>query len=361
MDQDLAFWVGLNYLEGIGPQRFKLLLDYFGTAKAAYEAGEKIWRELGLPDKVVRDFLEHRKIFKPVEFLEKTLKKNIKVIRFTDKDYPRGLKQISDCPPILYIMGEIRPEDEIAIGVVGTRKISGYGREVTEILTRDLVASGLTIVSGMALGVDTVAHQTTIENGGRTIAVLGTGVDVIYPPQNRDLHAEIVKHGAVVSEMAPGKFVSRGVFPARNRIIAGLSLGVIVTEGAEDSGALITAKDAANYGREVFAVPGPITSYLSAASSILIKNGAKLVYNVKDILDELKLETRSLKLEAKKVIADNPDEAKILEILTNGELHIDMIVKIAGMKVSEVSGLLTLMEIKGKIKNLGGMIYRIAR
>lgn len=357
----MAFWVGLNYLEGIGPQRFKLLLDYFGTAKTAYEASEKIWKELGLPNKVVDDFLKFRQSFNPQKFLDETLIKDIKIIRFTDKDYPSNLKQISDCPPILYIMGEIRPEDGLSIGVVGTRKISGYGWEVTEILTRDLVASGLTIVSGMALGVDTVAHQTAIETSGRTIAVLGTGVDVIYPAQNRDLHAEIIKHGAVVSEMAPGKYVVRGVFPARNRIIAGLSLGVVVTEGAEDSGALITAKDAANYGREVFAVPGPITSYLSAASSILIKNGAKLVYNVKDILDELKLETRNLKLEAKKVIPENADEEKILKILAKENLHIDTIVKISGMEVSRVSSLLTLMEIKGKIKNLGKMTYAITR
>lgn len=361
MDQDLPYWIAFNYFEGIGPVRFKVLLDYFGTAKAAYEASEKIWKELGLPNKVVHDFLELRRNFKQEKFLEEIKIKNIKVIKFIDKNYPELLRQISDCPPVLYVKGELLPEDNLAIGIVGTRKITSYGREATEILTRDLVASGLTIVSGMALGVDTVAHQTAIEAGGRTIAVVGTGVDLIYPPENKSLYEKIIQHGAVVSEVAPGNYVARGIFPARNRIISGLSLGVVVTEGAQDSGSMITAKDAASQGREVFAVPGPITSYLSAAPSILIKNGAKLVYKVSDILDELKIEARSKKLEARKVVAENPDEEKILKILANEQVHIDNLVRISGLETGKVSSLLTLMEIKGKVKKLGGMMYCIAR
>lgn len=361
MEKDLPFWIAFNVFEGIGPQRFKLLLDYFGTAKKAYLAPEKTWRKIGLNDKLVDNFLIFRQKFNPEKFLEQAKKKEIKILTLKDKTYPELLKQISDAPAVLYIKGEFRPEDNLALAVVGTRKISSYGREVTEILVRDLVVSGLTIVSGMARGVDSLAHRTAIEAGGRTIAVLGCGVDLVYPPENRELYEKVIQHGAVVSEVPPGQYVVRGIFPARNRIISGLSLGVLVTEGAEDSGSLITARDAAQQGREVFAVPGPITSSLSAAPSMLIKNGAKLVYNVSDILDELKIESRKWKIESKKIIPENPEEEKILEILADGPVHIDNLVRISGMETGQVSSLVTLMEIKGKIKNLGGMVYALVR
>lgn len=361
MNQDLPFWIAFNVFSGIGPARFKLLLDYFKTAKKAYEARELVWRKLGLPEKLVDDFLRFRSQFNPQKFLEQVEKKGIKILTIKDKAYPELLRQISDAPPILYIKGELKPEDSLAVAVVGTRKISSYGREVTEILTRDLVVSGLTIVSGMARGVDSLAHKTAMENGGRTIAVLGCGVDLIYPPENKALYEQIIGQGAIVSEVAPGQYVAKGIFPARNRIIAGLSLGVVVTEGAEDSGALITARDAASQGREVFAVPGPITSFLSAAPSILIKEGAKLVYNVSDILEELDIKAKSKKQIAKRILPENPEEEKILKILADGQAHIDNLVRISEMKTGEVSSLLTMMEIKGKVKNLGGMVYTIAK
>lgn len=361
MDQDLPYWIAFNYFEGIGPVRFKILLDYFGTAKKAYEAPNDTWQKIGLPLNLTANFLLFRQKFAPQKFLEEIRQKNIKILTLRDKNYPELLAQISDAPPVLYIKGEIKPADSLSIGVVGTRKISSYGREVTEILVRDLVANGLTIVSGLARGVDSLAHQTTIACGGRTIAVLGCGVDLVYPPENKPLYEEIIKTGAVISEVPPGKYVMKGIFPARNRIISGLSLGVLVTEGAEDSGSLISARDAANQGREVFAVPGPITSYLSAAPSILIKNGAKLVYNVSDILDELDIKSKIKSQKAKEVIPENPEEEKIIKILVDGQAHIDNLVRISGMGTGQVSSLLTLMEIKGKVKNLGGMVYALMR
>ncbi len=361
MDNDLPFWLAFNVFVGIGPQRFKLLLKYFGKAQKAYLAPEETWRKIGLNDKLVDNFLIFRQRFNPQKFLEQVEKKGIGILSLKDKSYPQPLREISDCPPILYIKGELRAQDSLAIAVVGTRKISSYGREVTEILTRDLVASGLTIVSGLARGVDSLAHRTAIETGGRTIAVLGCGVDLVYPPENKGLYEEIIKHGAVVSEVPPGQYVAKGIFPARNRIIAGLSLGVLVTEGAEDSGSLISARDAANQGREVFAVPGPITSYLSAAPAILIKNGAKLVYHVSDILDELDIKSKVKKQKAKEIIPDNPEEEKILKILANEQVHIDNLVRISKLGTGQVASLLTLMEIKGKIKNLGGMVYTICK
>lgn len=361
MNKDLPYWLAFNVFTGIGPQRFKVLLDYFGSAKKAYEAEEKILRQIGLAPKLVDDFLIFRKQFNPQKFLEVVLKKGITILTLKDKDYPVNLRQISDAPPVLYVKGIIKRGDLLALAVVGTRKISSYGREVTEILVRNLVASGLTIVSGMARGVDSLAHRTAIEAGGRTIAVLGCGADLIYPPENRQLYQEIISHGAVVSEVPPGQYVARGIFPARNRIISGLSLGVLVTEGACDSGALITARDAAQQGREVFAVPGPITSPLCAAPSILIKEGAKLVLNVSDILEELKIEARVKKSIAKSVLPENPEEEEVLKILAEGQLYIDEIVRVSGLETGKIASLLALMEIKGKVKNLGGMVYTIAR
>ena len=361
MKADLPYWIAFNVFEGVGPARFKVLLEFFGSAKKAYEASEKTLIKIGLPQNLVAKFLLFRQKFNPAKFLETITKKGIKILALKDKSYPELLRQIADAPPILYIKGEIKPEDALALAVVGTRKISSYGREVTEILTRDLVASGLTIVSGMARGVDSLAHKTAIEAGGRTIAVLGCGVDLVYPPEGKQLYQEIIKSGAVISEVPPGQYVARGIFPARNRIISGLSLGVLVTEGAQDSGSLITARDAACQGREVFAVPGPITSSLSAAPSILIKEGAKLVYNVSDILEELKIETRKQKLETRKVIPESPEEETILKILSGGQAHIDELVRQSAMETGKVASLLTLMEIKGKVKNLGGMVYTISK
>ncbi len=361
MDSDLPFWLAFNVFSGIGPQRFKLLLDYFGTAKKAYLAPEKTWRKIGLNSNLVDNFLVFRQKFNPQKFLEQVEKKDIKILSLKDKGYPRLLREINDCPPILYIKGEIREEDSLALAVVGTRKISAYGREVTEIITRDLVVSGLTIVSGLARGVDSLAHRTAIEAGGRTIAVLGCGVDLVYPPENKELYEKIIAHGAVVSEVPPGQYVAKGIFPARNRIISGLSLGVLVTEGAKDSGSLISARDAASQGREVFAVPGPITSYLSAAPAILIKNGAKLVYHVSDILEELDIKSKAKKQKAREIIPDNPEEEKILKLLGEGQTHIDNLVRISKLEAGKVASLLTIMEIKGKIKNLGGMVYSISK
>lgn len=206
---------------------------------------------------------------------------DIKIINISDKNYPFLLKQIPDPPEILYVKGEL-PEGPM-LAVVGTRKMTPYGREVTAKLTAGLVEAGFAIVSGMALGVDTVAHQTALAAGGQTVAVLGAGVDIIYPRENKNLYGNIFGHGAIISEVPPGKMVERKLFPARNRIISGLSLGVLVTEGAIDSGSLITARAALDQGREVFAVPG------SAGADYLIDQGAKSITDVSDILSELRL------------------------------------------------------------------------
>lgn len=280
MDQEKTYWVAFSVFPGIGPVRFRLLLDRFGSAKAAWAAP--------LSEK----FIHFRKTFDIEEYLERLAKLHVSVLTLNDPKYPRLLKEISDPPFLLYIRGVNTGEPinlQKTIAVVGTRNITRYGVEVTQKIVKDLVAAGFTIVSGLAYGVDAVAHQTAIDCGGKTIAVLGCGIDIIHPPSNARLYREISEggFGAVISEMPLGLRPNKGLFVARNRIVSGLSLGVVVTEGAEDSGTLITARHAADQGREVFAVPGPITSLMSRGPARLLKNGAKLVESAEDIIEEL--------------------------------------------------------------------------
>lgn len=358
---DKPYWVAFNNFEGIGPQRFKLLINYFGSAQKAWRASRENFLKIGLGEKLVADFCNFRREFNPEDYFQTLSLEKISVLILAEKDYPELLRQIPLAPAVLYFKGKMTSED-LALAVVGTRKITSYGRQVTEILTQNLVAEGLTIVSGLARGVDSLAHKTAIEAGGRTIAVLGSGVDVIYPPENKKLSEEIIKNGgAVISEFPMETPPVPGNFPARNRIISGLSLGVLVTEAAEDSGSLITTSWAADQGREVFAVPGPITSPMSVGTAELIKKGAKLVYNVKDILEELNLKQKTQNLRAREIIGEGEEEVVILQILGRESLHIDEIVQLSKMETGKVNSIITLMEMKGKLKNLGGMVYAVAR
>ncbi len=368
---ELKFWLGFSSFPGIGPLRFKLLLNYFSSATKAWRAEVKTLLSIGLGEKLTYKFDHFRKTFLLDDYIKDIEKKEIKVITLKDKTYPKLLSQISDAPFLIYVRGDLtilndppaggRPR----IGVVGTRKITGYGEEVTRKITQGLVDCGVTIVSGMAYGVDAVAHNTAVESGGKTIAVLGCGVDIIHPRANTTLYWQIIKkYGAVISEFPVGMYAEKGMFPARNRIISGLSLGVVVTEGAEDSGALITARCAAEQGREVFAVPGPITSQMSGAPTILLKQGAKLVTEAGDILEELKLSNYPINKLSNKPINEqmqklSNDERKILELLQNESLHFDDIVKKSGINASKLGSILTMMEMKGLVKNLGGGIYTI--
>lgn len=280
MTEEQSYWVAFSVFPGIGPVRFGHLLDTFGTAKAAWEAP--------LSDK----FNQFKKTFNVDEYLKKLDTLHVSVLPLNDPKYPKLLKEISDPPFLLYIRGKNTGEAinlNKTIAVVGTRKITPYGQKVTRELVTELVAHGFTIVSGMAYGVDAVAHQAAIDAGGKTIAVLGCGIDIIAPPSNARLYRAIGEQGfgAIISEIPLGLRPNKGLFTSRNRIISGLSLGVLVTEGTETSGALITARYAGEQGREVFAVPGPISSIFSKGPARLIKNGAKLVETVEDILNEI--------------------------------------------------------------------------
>ena len=358
MKSDLPYYVSLAAAPGIGPAKFKILLKFVKSAREIWEEEPRILIKI-LGEKTARNFLKYRQNTNPQEYLEKIKSKDINIITIEDNNYPKLLKEIADPPHVLYVRGDLSPKlFKKSIAVVGSRKMTNYGREVTEILVRDLVSAGFTIVSGLAYGVDSYAHRVTIGNGGQTVAVLGGGVDRVYPRENESLAREIEKgHGAVISEFPLGMDSMPGNFPARNRIISGLSMGVLVTEAGDKSGSLITAGQAGEQGREVFAVPGPIHSKLSQGPYALIKQGAKLVSNVNDILEELKFS--GIKSQEKEIKGDNEEENKILELIKSGTAHVDQITRKTGIPASKVGSTLSLMEIKGKVKSLGSGIFSL--
>lgn len=287
-EKTLPYYLGFSYCLGIGPVRFKQLLSHFGSEKNAYNAKETEIAQVVGP-KIAHDFATFRMQFKSDSIISLLSKKSIQAIGLDHKDYPKQLAHISDPPICLYVKGDVSTLSnyEKLFGIVGTRKPSSYGLQVTELFTKELVAYGFSIVSGLALGIDSKAHDTCIRNDGITIAVLGCGVDIVYPPGNKRLYDQIIENGgAIISEFPPEHTVAPGLFIARNRIIAGLSRGVLVVEGAKNSGALTTARYAAQEGRDVFAPPVPLTSSLSFAPHLLLKEGASLALSPTDIIEE---------------------------------------------------------------------------
>lgn len=355
------YWLAFSTFTKIGPRKFALLREFFGSAEKAWGADLEKLLETGLPQKLIHDFEDHRRNFDFSSYFLRLKTLKINSILLEDINYPENLKRIADPPFCLYIIGELLPEDSLAIGVVGTRKITSYGKEVTEKLTTELTISGLTIVSGLAYGVDSIAHSSALASNGRTIGVWAGGLDTVESGFRQNLVKQIVekKKGAIVSEFPLGFQPNRTTFPQRNRIISGLSLGVLVTEAAEDSGSLITAKFAKKQGRLVFAVPGPITSGQTKGTAELLKNGAKLVYDVNDILGGLDMEKRREGERARRVLPEDEDEKIVLVLLQNESKHIDEIVRETKMETSKVSSLLTIMEMKGMVKGLGNGEYGI--
>jgi len=358
MNKELAFWVATSAIPGVGSATFNYLLRYFKRLQKFWEAPLEKIKKLKVDSKTREAILEFRQKVDPKIYLETVYERGIKVVSLPDRDYPANLRQISDSPPVLYYKGSLLPQDDLAIAVVGARYATVYGRQVTEMLALELVGAGLAIVSGLARGIDSIAHRAALDAGGRTIAVLGSGVDLIYPPENKALAEKIIQNGAIVSEFPLGFPSVPSNFPARNRIISGLSLGVLVTEAAVDSGSLITAGCAAEQGREVFAVPGPINSKMSVGVNNLIKEGVHPVTEAADILEILDIERRKVKVkvESQKKPMDR-DQVKILKILDGGSKHVDLIVRESGLTVEKVSSALSMMEISGFIKNYGSGIW----
>jgi DNA processing protein len=272
----------------LGTSRVNLLFDFFGSYQKIWESSVSDLISLGVSERLVFGFEKYRKGLSPNVFFEKLLHLQIKFGTILDSDYPKNLKDLPDAPMVLYYLGKFNPIDSRGIAVVGSREMTTYGQKITDLLIPDLVREKFTIISGLARGIDTAAHKATLKVGGRTIAVVACGLDMVYPPENKLLAKEILRKGVLFSEYPPGVYVRPNFFVQRNRIISGLSKGVLVIEGAARSGTLLTASQAAIQGRPVFAIPGRVDEPLSAASHFLIKNGAVLVRNVEDILSELK-------------------------------------------------------------------------
>ncbi|KPL77863.1 DNA processing protein DprA [Ornatilinea apprima] len=352
-----AYWIGFNLVKGVGAVRLQGLLDFFGNLEMAWNAPYDALRQAGLSEKIVEQFLILRKQVDLSRIMERIDQAGIRVFTWSDEDYPRRLREIDQSPPVLYCKGTIEPEDEWAVAVVGTRRISAYGRQVTQELSAFLARRGVTVVSGLARGVDALAHQTAIQNGGRTFAVLGSGVDKIYPPEHRKLAQEISERGAVISDYAPGTPPDGSNFPPRNRIISGLTLATVVIEAGETSGALITANFAANQGRDVFAVPGSIYAPQSIGANRLIQDGARPLLKMDDVLESLNLQNIFEKQTARRVLPGDEVEARLLKCLSREPLHIDEISANSGLSIDKVSATLVMMELKGMVQQVGGMNY----
>lgn len=357
----LRYWIGFSKVPGIGPVRLKNLLDYYGNIEAAWQANPGELRAIGLDRRSVESLVKVRSTVNLDAELEKLDRYQVTVITWDDADYPRLLKTIPDPPAVLYVRGTLTAQDDWSLGVVGTRHATAYGKECTQLLVGEVAQNGVTIISGLAYGIDTIAHQTALQVGGRTLAVLGSGVDVIYPADNRKLGQSIIESGALVSEFPLGTRPEAGNFPRRNRIISGLSIGVMFVEGSEKSGARITTDFALEQGREVLAVPGSILRNSGSGPNYLIQNGAKLVTCAKDIMEELDLTMVTQHTEAREIIPANQTEAILLEHLSPEPVHADDLSRQTGLSAADVASTLTMMELKGMVRQVGGMNYVLIR
>jgi DNA processing protein len=409
------FHLAFSLVNGIGPKTFLLLLEYFKSAEKAWNSSSKELQKAGISEKLIQKFENARNNFNFQKYNELLKLKKASFVAQCDGEYPELLKQIPNPPIVLFTKGDIgilrgsvstalrsqfdlnessnasvpadkfhsssgyvpqkrdlaktslrqnapRAKNSSSIAIVGTRKITNYGSVITKMFASELAMSGFIVVSGLAMGVDAVAAQGAIEANGKTIAVLGNGVDLCFPSSNKNLYDKILAgNGVIISEFPLGQGPTLGSFPSRNRIIAGLSLGVLVTEGALDSGSLITADYAFKFNRKVFAVPGPITSSLSVAPLKLIEKGAKLVTDAKDICNELRIKNYELRTKKDDVNFQNlnKDELKIVKLLENESLSFDEIVRSSRIEPSKLGALLSVMEIKGLVKNIGNGSYVI--
>jgi DNA processing protein len=356
---DTKYYIAISKVPGIGPARVRRLCDYFGSLEHAWRATLGDLLSAGLDAKSAMSLVAMRRDADPDSELERLGKIGARAITWESSDYPERLRPLDGMPPVLYVLGEFAPQDAWAVAVVGTRKATAYGREAAARLCVGMAEAGITVVSGMARGIDTVAHRAALDAGGRTLAVLGSGLDVLYPPENRQMMRQIVEEGrgAVLTEYPLGTQPDAMNFPARNRIIAGLALGVLVVEAGEKSGALITVDFALEQGRDVFAVPGPITSRLSDGPNNLLKRGARCVTTAADILEELDMNLVTEQVEAVRALPADPTERMLLEYLQDSAQHIDDLTNKSGLPASTVSAVLTMMELKGMVRCMGGMQY----
>jgi DNA processing protein len=359
--QEIKYWVGFSLVPGIGRVKMMQLESHFGNLAEAWKAVSADLRQSGLDTGSIRTINMWRPRISLDEEMAKLERHGVKVLTYHDDGYPARLKEIYDYPPLLYIRGSLLSEDEWCLAVVGTRRATVYGRQVAEEISADLARNKITVVSGLARGIDSVAHSSALAAGGRSIAVFACGLDIVYPGENAGLARQIMGQGALISEYPLGTRPKADKFPRRNRIMSGMSLGVLVVEASETSGAIITAHLAAEQNREVFAVPGSIISTASRGTNRLIQEGAKLVRGYSDILEELNLTTVARQMEMKEIIPASDTESRLLKELSAEPIHIDEVCQSSGLPASAVSSTLAIMELKGLVKQVGNMNYILAR
>jgi DNA processing protein len=361
---DTKYWIGFTLIPGIGRVRFSKLEQHFGKLERAWQASATELETAGLDSRSIEAVVSNRPKISLDAEMEKLERYKVTVLTYKDEAYPFRLKEIYEPPPVIYVRGSLTPEDDWCLAVVGTRRPTYYGREVSEQIAGDLARNRITIVSGLAKGIDVTAHRAALDSGGRSIAVFGCGLDIVYPREHVKLARQIMENGALISEFPLGTTPRRENFPLRNRIMSGLSLGVLVVEAGEVSGALITAGHALEQNREVFAVPGSVLSAVSRGTNRLIQEGAKLVSGANDILEELNLTMAVQQIEVKELVPATETESTILQILRNlspEPTHIDEVGHQSRLPIATVSSALSMMELKGMVKQVGGMNYIIAR
>ncbi len=355
---DKLYWIGFNLVRGIGPVRLQSLLDHFGSIESAWMARAGEYQSAGLNQKTIENILQIRNELDLDAFYTRISAEGIQVYTWADAEYPIRLKNIPHPPPVLYVRGEILADDHWTVAIVGTRRVTSYGRQVTEQVATYLARQGVTVISGLARGVDGIAHHTALLQGGRTLAVLGSGVDQIYPPEHRQLAEKIMQHGAIISDYPPGTPPDAVNFPPRNRLISGLSAAVVVIEAGETSGALITATFAAEQGKDVFAVPGGIYSPQSKGTNRLIQQGATPLLDVRDILEQLDIRHVDQYKQASLMLPADEVESALLKILQLEPMQIDEIKAQSGLAVEKISAGLTMLELKGLVRQVNGSAYQ---
>lgn len=357
---ELKYWLAFSTVKGVGAVRFRKLISHFGQLSNAWNASAEALLAAGMTEKIAAGIVLQRNKL-DVDTLEEALvRKGIKTLTWNDSKYPRYLKEINQPPPVLYYRGSIEPQDELAIAIVGTRNVTSYGRQLTKDTAAYLAGNGVTIVSGLARGVDAIAHQAALDIGGRTLAVLGSGVDVIYPPEHRKLAEKIIRQGALISDYFPGTQPEGANFPPRNRIISGLSRGTVVIEAGEKSGALITAKFSVDQGREVFAVPGSVLSPMSRGTNNLLASGAIPMTNPAIVLDSLQLASRISLPIAERPLVESEEE-RLLRALGQETMHVDDLCAKLDLSIEKVNALMTMLELKGLVTRVRGMEYSVTQ
>ncbi len=359
---ELQYWVAFGRVPQIGRARFSLLEAGFGSMAEAWKASPAALQSAGLSGSALSALLAARDAISPEAELDRLDTLGVSALTWHDEQYPARLKEIFDRPPLLYVRGQLTAADEWSVALVGTRRATVYGRQAAEELADGLAANGVTVVSGLARGIDAIGHKAAMSVGGRTIAVLACGLDLVYPPEHLRLAHEVMEHGALVSDYPLNTQPRSEFFPRRNRIMVGVSLGVLVIEGDLKSGAMITARQALDENREVFAVPGSIYAPTFRGTNWLIQAGqAKLVTRVEDILEELNLSMAVHQVEAKELLPADETEAELLRHLSAEPIHIDDVRRESGLPIADVSSALAMLELKGMVRQVGNMNYVKAR